>query len=201
VFSKPVRADANVVYSQPGETGIYTNLKANLDGKVIKIRVSPDHIIVNGRTYRFARAIMQPGEPVADIYPDTANVFLASRMGNRPALLCVSGQSGGSGEADRYQQIFLLVNPLGGKPELIHLPALLSSCRAVLVVSGGQLAFPKNSYIVDEAQLTRIGLRVSYLTFGHGKFSPTGKEFHLRFESPENPFQFSLEDELIRKAP
>jgi hypothetical protein len=201
VFNKPVRRETGVVYSHPGDESAYIDLHASLAEKALRIQVAANHIEVNGRVYKFARATTLPNEPVANIYPDNANVFISMRAGNRPALLCVEGHASGSGEADRYQQIFLLVDPLGPKPTFLHLPALLSSCRAIVATQSGQLAFPKNSYLLDKAQGDRIGLLVSYLTFEGGRFTPTSNEIRLRFASPENPFKFSRQDELMPKGP
>lgn len=190
-FNEPIRRDTNAVYFKNKNQGIYTILQTKLAGKSIRIQVAKDYIEINGKTHNFLRATTLPGESIASIYPDTANVFLAAQTGNRPPLLCVEGHSSGSGETDRYRQIFLLINPLDHNPTFLHLPGLLSSCRAVLTTSTGQPTFPKNSYIVDEAQATRTGLRVSYFIFEHGRFVPTSNEIHLRFANPENPFQFS----------
>jgi len=201
VFSEPVKHEAGILHSQPGEEGAYTDLHATVAGTATRIQVAPNHITINGRAYKFARAITLPNEPVGNIYPASANVFIATSVGNRPPLLCVEGHGSGSGEADRYQQIFLLVDPLGRRPTFLHLPALLSSCRAIVATKDGQLAFPKNSYLFDEAQGTRTGLLVSYFTFERGHFTPTNNEIRLRFASPENPFKFSRQDELRRSAP
>lgn len=191
VFNEPIRRDTTAVYFKNNNQGIYTVLKAKLAGKPIIIQVAKNYIKINSKTHNFLRAMTFSGENIVSIYPDTANVFLADKTGNRPSLLCVEGHSSGSGETDRYQQIFLLINPLDHNPTFLHLPGLLSSCRAVLTTSTGQPTFPKNSYIVDEEQATRAGLRVSYFTFEHGKFVPTSNEIRLRFVNPENPFQFS----------
>jgi hypothetical protein len=201
VFSEPLKQETGAVYSRPGEEGTYTDLHTAFAGKAIGIQVASNHITVNGRAYSFARATTLPNGPVGNIYPDSSKVFVAARAGNRPPLLCVEGQGSGSGEADRYQQIFLLVDPLSRKPAFLHLPALLSSCRAVVATKDGHLAFPKNSYLLDEAQGARIGLLVSYFTFEGGHFAPTNNEIRLRFASPENPFKFSRQDELAPKRP
>jgi hypothetical protein len=201
VFGEPLKNETGVVYSRPGEDGTYTDLRTTFAGKQIEIQVASNHITVNGNTYRFARATTLPNEPIGSIYPDSANVYIATRAGNRPALLCVEGQSSGSGEADRYTQIFVLVDPSSPKRTLVHLPALLSSCRAVVATKDGQLAFPKNSYLLDEAQGVRVGLLVSYFTFKSGHFTPTNNEVRLRFASPENPFKFSRQDESFPKEP
>jgi hypothetical protein len=196
VFSEPLKQETGLVFSRPSKEGTYTDLHTGFAGKATKIQVASNHITVNGRTYSFARATTLPNEPAGNIYPDTANVFVAARAGNRPPILCIEGQGSGSGEADRYQQIFLLVDPLNRRPTFLHLPPLLSSCRAIVATKNGQLAFPKNSYLLDEAQGARIGLLVSYFTFKGGHFTPTNSEVRLRFVRPENPFKFSRQDEL-----
>jgi hypothetical protein len=195
VFGEPIRRDTGVVYSQQDGEAIYTDWRATLAGKEMRIRVSPNRITVNGRIYNFLRSATLPDERVASIYPETANVFLAAKTEKHLALLCMEGHSSGSGEANRYRQIFLLLNPPGRDPTFLHLPGLLSSCRAVLATSDGQLAFPRNSYLVDEVQGTRVGLLVSYFTFERRSFMPTNNKVRLRFVSPENPFKFSLQDE------
>lgn len=194
LFKSPIKQDEENIYSNFGGNGIYTELKTSIDGKSEKIQVLSDHLIVNKNTHKFAQAMTFPNERAVDIYPGSARVFIAEATGNRPSLLCLEGNGSGSGEADRYQQVFLLMAPLARKPVFLHLPALLSSCRAVLATTNDKIAFPKNSYLFNEAKNTRIGLLVSYFTFDHGKFAPTGKEIRLHFINPENPFKFSRQD-------
>ena len=194
VFGAPIEQDADSTYSHPGEQGIYTHLRSALDGKTVGIDVAENHITVNGKTYRFARATTFPDEHAIDIYPASAKVFLARGTRNRPSLLCLEGDGSGSGEADRHKQVFLLLNPLARNATWLHLPSLLSSCRAVVATNDGRFAFPKNSYVFDED--SRTGLLVSYYTFAHRRFAlvPAPKELRLRFTHPEVPFQFSVQD-------
>jgi len=91
VFGDPIKNDASVVNSYPGEQGIHTNLRSTLDGKAVRIEVAGNRIVVDGETYRFARATTFPDEQAIDIYPDSANVFLAAGTSNRPSLLGVEG--------------------------------------------------------------------------------------------------------------
>jgi hypothetical protein len=196
IFDTPIEQGADSVYSHPGEQGIYTQLRSTLDGKTISIDVAANRMTVNGETYRFARATTFPGEHAIDIYPASTKVFLAPKTSNRPSLLCVEGGGSGSGEADRHKQIFLLLGPLAPNATWLHLPSLLSSCRAVVARKDGSVAFPKNSYLFDDAQESRIGLSVSYYAFEHHRFSsiPAPKQLRLRFTDPEIPFQFSVQD-------
>lgn len=201
LFGEPVRHESGILYSRPGEEGAYAEFHATIAGTATRIQVASNHITINGRAHKLARAITPPNERVGNIYPANSNVFIATSEGNRPPLLCVEGHGGGSGEADRYQQIFLLVGPLSRRPTFLHLPALLSSCRAIVATKDGKIAFPKNSYLFDEAQGIRTGLLVSYITFERGHFTATNNEIRLRFVSPENPFKFLREDELPQRAP
>lgn len=196
VFGEPIPAKPGVVYSHPDDRGIYTQRHTTLEGKAVGVELGEDHITVNGRVYRYASAVTFPGEHPSDIYPQTADVFLAARTDAHPAILCMQGGSDGSGEADRYTQIYLLVNPLDrkGKATFLHLPSLLSSCRAVSTTKDGKLVFPRNSYLFDKAQESRVGLLVSYYTFEDRRFAPTLNEIRLRFTRPEIPFQFSIQD-------
>jgi len=196
VFGAPIEQDADSIYSLPGEQGIYTHLRSALDGKTVRIDVAENRITVNGKTYRFARATTFPGEYAIDIDPASARVFLARGTRIRPSLLCLEGDGSGSGEADRHKQIFLLLDPLARNAAWLHLPSLLSSCRAVVATNYGRFAFPKNSYLFDETQESRIGLLVSYHTFAHRRFAsvPAPKQVRLRFTHPEIPFQFSVQD-------
>ncbi|QCP53569.1 hypothetical protein FAZ95_31510 [Trinickia violacea] len=199
VFGNPIKQPAGPLhlYSDSGEQGSYTELRSTLDSKIVRIEVAENRITINGKTYRFAHATTFPNEHVIDIYPGNANVFLTAGTNSRPPLLCVEGYGSGSGEADRHQQIFLLVNPLASKPTFLHLPSLLSSCRAVVATKDGKLAFPKNSYVFDDAQESRIGLLVSYYSFENQHFVsvPAPNQLRLRFTHPEIPFQFSVQDE------
>lgn len=193
LFSEPIKHD-NAVYTERDDGDLYTRQKTVISGKTARIRIADNHFSINGKVFKFAQATAFPGERINEIYPVDVDVFVAERAGGRPPVLCLEGQPNGSGEADRYEQIFLLIDPLGHNPTFLHLPSLLSSCRAIRVTAGGQIAFPKNSYLLDEAQDTRIGLRVSYFTFERGQFVPTNQETRLRFVSPENPFEFAPQD-------
>ncbi|WP_322014327.1 hypothetical protein [Paraburkholderia sp. J12] len=198
LFKTPVNQDRSAVYANSGGGGIYTDVQATIGGKPVKIQVGSNYLSINRKRYRFAQAAIFPGEHVTELYPNAADIFIAQRAGNVPPLLCLEGHGNGSGEADRYQQVYLLVDPLGRKgrkPEFLHLPSLLSSCRAVLKTADDRIAFPKNDYLVDERQGTRVGLLVSYFTYEHGSFMPTNDTIRLRFVSPDNPFQFSRQDE------
>lgn len=195
VFGEPIPAKPGVVYSNPSEKGIHTERLATLEGKAVHVELGEDHVTVNGRNYRYANAATFPREHPSDISPQTADVFLAARTNTHPAVLCMQGDSDGSGEADRHTQIYLLVGPFGskGKATFLHLPSLLSSCRAVLETKDG-LAFPRNSYLFDSAQESRVGLLVSYYTFEDPRFVRTRHEIQLRFSQPEIPFRFSIQN-------
>jgi len=194
VFGDPIKYDAGSAFSYPGESGLHSERRATPGGSAVRIDVAPDRITVNDTTYRFARAVAFQGEYASDIHPASAEVFIAPQVKARPAVLCVEGGSNGSGESDRHRQIYLLVNPLAskGKATFLHLPSLLSSCRAVLATKDGGLVFPKNSYLFDDAQETRVGLLMSYYTFENQRFVPALNEIRLRFTRPEIPFQFSV---------
>lgn len=202
VFRAPVgrEGDANtpgahVLYTYPGKSGAFTTLRVSLGRKVRDIEVWQDRIVLDGRTFRFARSTAFPGEYVSDIFPDSADVYVAERTGTHPLLICVEGHGSASGEAaSRYQQVFLMVDPLARKPTLLQLPGLLSSCQAIVVTSDGKLAFPKNSYLFDDEHAVRTGLLVEYYTFEGRRFARTHDALRLGFNTPENPFQFSLRD-------
>lgn len=87
------------------------------------------------------------------------------------------------------------MNPLARKPTFLHLPSLLSTCRAVVATTAGKLAFPKNSYVFDDVQESRVGLLASYYTFENQRFvsAPALSSLRLRFMHPEVPFQFSVD--------
>lgn len=195
VFRDSVKFDAGAVYSYPGEAGIHTERRATLGGKAVRVDVAQDRIAINGETYRFTRATDFPGEYASEIDPASADVFLAERTNSHSAALCVEGSSNGSGESDRHKQIYLLMSPLASRSNatFLHLPSLLSSCRAVLETEDGKLAFPRNSYLFDDAQDSRIGLLVSYYTFDDRRFVPTAREIRLRFSQPDIPFRFSIQ--------
>lgn len=190
IFKTPLKQDRTNVYSNSNEDGIYTESRATINGRSVKIQVASSYLSIDNKTYRFAQATIFPDEHSGEIYPGAAKVFIAESPDNRSPLLCLEGHGSGSGEADRHQQIFLLINPLGHKPVFLHLPGLLSSCRAVLATHNGQMAFPKNRYLWDAVRDARTGLQISYYTFEHGRFNPTNKKIDLRFVTPENPFIF-----------
>jgi hypothetical protein len=192
----PTEQNAGVAYL--GEPGIFTKLQAKLERKTLNLEIWGDRLAINGKSYRFADATMFPEEHVSEIFPQSANVFISARTDTHPPVLCMEGHRSGSGEAaSRYQQISLLVDPLARTPRLLHLPGLLSSCRAVVATKDGKLAFPKNSYVFDDAQVSRVGLLVSYYTFENQRFVPVPalKQLPLKFTHPETPFQFFIQDE------
>jgi hypothetical protein len=198
VFGAPIEQPTGPLhlFSDLGEQGVHAELRSTLDGKAVRIGVARNRITVNGKSYGFARATTFPDEHAMDIHPDNANVFLAAGTTNRPALLCVEGYGSGSGEAARHQQIFLLVNPLARSPTFLHLPSLLSSCRAVVATKDGKLAFPKNTYLFDDTQVSRIGLLVSYYSLKNQHFVsvPSLNQLRIKFTHPDVPFQFSIEE-------
>jgi hypothetical protein len=199
VFNAPIEhrhdpkiSNAHAIFSYPGQKGYFSEIDAALGEKPLRIQVWQDRIIANGKSFRLSRAIAFPGEQATYIFPDTSEVFVAASAGSRAPLICVSGHGSASGEASsRYQQIFLVIDPLGSKPTVLQLPGLLSSCRAVVVTKDGKLAYPKNSYLYDDVNEARIGLLLSYYTFDGRRFAATGSALRLRFVEPENPFQFS----------
>lgn len=195
VFHDPVGRDAHVLYAFPGKPGQFAVLRGKLGQTALEIELWQDRIAVNGRAYRFARATAFPGERASDIFPDSADVYVVERTREHPPLICVEGNGSASGEAaSRYRQVFLVMNPLGRKATFLQLPGLLSSCRAVVVTSDGKLAFPKNGYLFDAADALRTGLLIEYYTFDGRRFARTSDTLQLRFNTPENPFQFSLRD-------
>ncbi|WER45217.1 hypothetical protein CupriaWKF_13005 [Cupriavidus sp. WKF15] len=196
VFHDPIRSDAGIAYAYPDKPGIYIQLRSELEGKPVNIEVAGNRVIVNGRVYRFSRATTFPGEHALDIVPTSALVFLAQRTDYRPPLLCVEGHSNRSGEAGRHTQIYLLIDPIrqNGKATFLHLPSLLSACRAVVSTRSGGISFPKNSYLFDDAREARVGLQLDYYSFERGRFTPTGTVIHLKFSQPDNPFAFSPQE-------
>ncbi|WP_019447352.1 hypothetical protein [Cupriavidus sp. BIS7] len=191
----PVKKGATVVYSYPGKPGVFTALRARLNRRTLDIEVWKDQTVINGKAYRFANARKFPGEHVSDIFPESAEVFVASSTSSHPPLLCIEGHGNASGEAgSRYTQISLLIDPLARKPTFLHLPSLLSSCRGVRMLNNGKLAFPSNSYLYDEAREARVGLLMSYYTFEDRRFVPALNEIRLLFKQPEIPFQFSVQE-------
>ncbi|AXF22058.1 hypothetical protein CUJ89_17215 [Burkholderia pyrrocinia] len=202
VFHAPVGREvdpntpgAHVLYAYPGKPGQFAALHAELRRRALDLELWQDRIVVNGRVYRFARATAFPGERASDIYPGSADVYVAERTGAHPPLICVEGNGSASGEAaSRYRQVFLVMNPLARKPTFLQLPGLLSSCRAVAATSDGKLTFPKNSYLFDDTHAVRTGLLVEYYTFEGRRFAQTRDALRLGFNTPENPFQFSLQD-------
>ncbi|WP_175731682.1 hypothetical protein [Burkholderia ambifaria] len=193
-FGDPIEHDASALYSDRGGD-VYGDFGVELGGKTVHVEVAGNRWTIGGRTYRFSKATTFPGEHPIEIYPGSARVFFAERPHHQPSALCVEGEGSGSGEANRHRQIYLLIDPLApkGGATLLHLPSLLSSCRAVLTTHDGKLAFPKNSYLLDGAQESRIGLLMSYYVFEKRRFVPTLNDIRLRFVRPDVPFQFSVQ--------
>ncbi|MEM5427197.1 hypothetical protein [Cupriavidus oxalaticus] len=193
IFDQPVEADHDTLYSD--RKGIHATLTGPINGKIAHISVYANHVTINGKSFSYSRAITFPGEHASPIDPGSAAVFVTSRTRARPSVLCVEGDSNGSGEADRHKQIYLLIDPLAhqGKPSFLHLPSLFSSCRAIRKTKNTRLAFPKNTYLFDSAEKSRVGLLISYYTFTNQRFVPTPDAIRLRFAQPEIPFEFSLE--------
>lgn len=201
VFGKPLDIDTRTIYSYEDRPGMYVDTSTSINGVRVKLEVGQDRVVVNGRSHRFAQARTFKGERAIDIYPATASVFIADGGGKHPAQLCVEGSGSGAGEASRHIQVYLLSNPLGvgGKPRMLHLPSLLSSCRAVVANDSGELAFPKNTYLTDAQKTARTGLLLSYQTFlgrHYGRFAAAErKPLRLTFVEADNPFRFVVDDE------
>ncbi len=195
VFGGPVERDASVLYSDR-DGDVYADFHVESEGRKVHVELAGNRMAIGGRIYRFSNATTFSGEYPIDIYPGSASVFFAERTRHRPSALCVEGEGSGSGEAGRHRQIYLLINPLAGKKDamFLHLPRLLSSCRAVLATKEGKLAFPRNSYLLDDAQESRIGLLMSYYAFDRRRFVPVLTDIRLRFASPDAPFQFSVQE-------
>lgn len=193
-FGSPVVHDASVLYSDRGGV-VYSDFGVESNGRTVRVEVAGNGITIGGRTYRFADATTFLGEHPIEIYPGSADMFFAERTGRRPSALCVEGSGSGSGEANRYRQIYLLINPWAPKKDVtfLHLPSLLSSCRAVLATNDGTFVFPKNSYLLDDFQASRIGLLMSYHAFEKKRFVPVLNDIRLRFVRPDVPFQFSVQ--------
>lgn len=197
IFRDPIREDAHTAYAFPDKPGLHIELRSKLEGRAVIVEVAEHGLTVNGKVYRFARATTFPGEHASKIIPTSAEVFLAERTAHRPGLLCMEGNGSGSGEAGRHTQIYLLIDPMRsrGQVTFLHLPSLLSSCRAVASTKRGGISFPKNSYLFDDAQERRIGLQMTYYSFERERFARTGKMINLAFIQPEAPFQFSPQDD------
>ncbi|MGF7186975.1 hypothetical protein JOE11_000002 [Robbsia andropogonis] len=197
LFGEPVPTPTpGVVYSYKGEAGIHTSRQFMLEGKTVTVELSDDHITVNGKVYRFGHAVAFSGEHPSAIDPQSTDLFVVARTNNHPAVFCVEGSSDGSGEADRYKQIYMLVDPLKskGRATFLHLPSLLSSCRAVSIAKDEKIIFPRNTYLLDKDQESRIGLLVSYYMFDGRRFMSAHDEVRLQFNHPEIPFQFSIQN-------
>ncbi|MFC0399430.1 hypothetical protein [Paraburkholderia rhizosphaerae] len=195
VFTSSMKSESGVSYAVAGKPGIFTEHRARLDGRTIRLSVAVDRIAVDGKSYRFAHATTFPGEHPSNIYPLSAEVFMASRTDARPALVCLQGYSDGSGEAGRRTQIYLLIEPLAAKRKaaFLHLPGLLSSCRAVVATKDAKIAFPKNDYLFDNKHEARVGLLLSYYMFENRRFAATSSKVRLQFAEPEIPFRFFVQ--------
>ncbi|RQZ19251.1 hypothetical protein DIE15_05915 [Burkholderia sp. Bp9031] len=194
-FGGPIEHDASVLYSDRSGD-VYGEFGVESGGKTQHVEIVGNRMTIGGKIYRFSNATTFPGEHPVEIYPGSASVFFAESVRHRPPALCVEGSGSGSGEADRHRQIYLLINPFAAKKDVtfLHLPSLLSSCRAVLATPDGKFAFPKNSYLLDDAQESRIGLSMSYYVFEKRRFVPVLNDIRLRFVRPDVPFQFSVQD-------
>ncbi|MBP0621821.1 hypothetical protein [Cupriavidus consociatus] len=195
IFYQPIETDHHTLYSD--RKGIHATITGSINGKTARISVFSNHMTINGKSFSYSRAITFPDEHASPIDPGSVVVFVTSRTRARPSVLCLEGDSNGSGEADRHKQIYLLIDPLAhqGKPSFLHLPSLLSSCRAIRKTKNTRLAFPKNSYLFNSAEVSRVGLLISYYTFTNQRFVPTSDAIRLRFAQPEIPFEFSLKAE------
>jgi hypothetical protein len=195
LFEGPIKFDRGVAYTLPNEAGSHVQIQSSIEGKSVRITVAPDRVTFNGRTYRFVDAVAFPGEHPTNIYPLSADVFLAPQTKDHPTVFCMQGGSNGSGEANRHTQIYLLTDPLmhKGKSSFLHLPSLLSSCRAISIAQDGKIVFPKNTYLFDDQQESRVGLMLSYYTFEGRRFTPIHRDIRLRFAHPEVPFQFEIQ--------
>jgi hypothetical protein len=196
VFNGPAKSGFSEAFDEGDAEGVKTTFETTLDGRPLHITLAADRVIVNGTAYRHVNAITFPTERHPNFSPLSAQVYIAPRRYRRPALVCVQGVSVGSGEYDRHEQIYLLVDPLArrGGSKFFHLPSLLSSCQAVIESPGGKISFPSNSYLFNESKDTRIGVQLVYYTIEGSQFVAAGKRIHAHFIKPSNVFRFTIDN-------
>jgi hypothetical protein len=168
-----------------------------IDGREVFIEHSAQDVDIAGRRYLFRDAHMlwgayAPGNATIDA---GADVFVTSAVGGAPAALCFDVQHPRSGEANRIEKSFLMLNPPGSHaeapPVMLGVRGLLAGCRAFIRTAEGHFAYPRNEYVIA-ADHTRTGLRMTYYMIDGNTPVPTGEVVELRFSEPENPWRFSV---------
>jgi hypothetical protein len=177
--------------------GLEVELDTTVGGKSMSIVIGDGFFELNGVRHAFKDAVTFQGESSLGTIPPTGfNVYISAGQKNAKPLVCLEGVANGSGEYDRYKQVYLVVNPTTPrKATVYHLASLFASCKALTRTSGGDLAFPVNDYLTNPSDNSRIGVVSRYYKIADGAFAPTGQTTRLLFENPDsgNVFRFSVD--------
>lgn len=198
LFEEPIEwSDRNALYVETDKEGVFNEGAVKWMGRKYDFRLYGNHFRLRGKRYLLRDAKAFKNEFPSDIDPSTAEAFVGGASASKNAL-CVEGYSNGSGEkASRHVQVYLLLVSPQGQETFLHLPSLLSSCRAIVLSEDGEILFPSNSYLPEGWFLhedgKRTGLLLSYFTYKKNRFIKTDRRIELKFETEEVPFVFSVQ--------
>lgn len=208
---QPGRVFTAPVYSERGRTvrNIYVSeeeygkqeiedplsrFQPHIDDQDVDVWLAYDYVTLGERRFRFADARAFDGETSAPHHPMYADLHVASRLGDRPAMLCIESHPGDDDAGVSRMPIFLLVDPLSAQARLYRLPGLFTSCAAVTATSDGRISFPAIRHHRDENGQP-VGVRIDEYRIEGERFVETGRTRSARFVTPTDPFRFVLESD------
>jgi hypothetical protein len=176
--------------------GLEVELDTTVGGRKMSIVIGDGVFELNGVRHAFKDAVTFQGESSSGTIPPTGfNVYISDKQRDAKPLICLEGVANGSGEYDRYKQVYLIVNPTAPKRAAVyHLASLFASCKALVRTGSNGIAFPANDYLTNATDKSRIGVISRYYKIADGVFVPTGEATRLLFEAPDsgNVFRFSV---------
>jgi len=165
-----------------------------IDGHDVDVWLAYDGVTVGERSFRFDDARTFGEETSATHHPMYADLHVAPRHGDRPALFCIESHPGDEDAGVSEIPLFLLVDPLSARARLYRLPGLFTSCAAVTATPDGQLSFPAVHRVRDENGQP-IGARLIDHRIDGERFVETGRLRTVRFVDPPDPFRFVVDSD------
>jgi len=166
-----------------------------VDGRDVDVWLAYGYVAVGERSFRFADARIFDGETSSPPHhPMHADLHVAPRHGERPAMFCIESHPGDDDAGVSTTPLFLLVDPLATRARLYRLPSLYTSCAAVTATADGQLSFPAIRHVRDENGQP-VGVRLTDYRIDGERFVETGRVRTARFVAPPDPYRFVVDSD------
>jgi hypothetical protein len=201
VFQTPIRQEKNEYSLDTEPNRTYVIYETDIERTQVRVTVSEDDfdIWIGGekRRFSFSHATMLWGAFAPPILIGApTELFITPARAGTPAALCLNVQFERNGrEANRWNLVFLMLNPPGAKskakPALYGIGTHFGDCRAFIRTKDGHFAYPKNGYILAPDG-TQRGLRMHYHVLRGNRLVPTDETVSVKFIDPENPWRFSV---------